>query len=145
MEVHAVTFAAKTGLLIGAIAIAVVAFIALRPENDDDSTPASRTTQNQAAREAPESTRIQIRGAEVIGGAPDIEVEKGTQVRIVVSADAPDELHLHGYDITREAAPGRPARFSFSADLEGAFEMESHTAEDAGKDPIVARLALGPS
>ena len=66
-------------------------------------------------------------------------------MRIVVAADAPDEIHLHGYDLTREAAPGAPARFNFTADLEGVFEIESHTAEDAGLDPLVARLLVNPS
>ena len=90
-------------------------------------------------------TRIQIQGGEVVGGAASIEVEQGEPVRIVVAADAPDEIHLHGYDLTREAAPGAPARFNFRADLEGVFEIESHTAEDAGLDPLVARLLVNPS
>jgi hypothetical protein len=81
----------------------------------------------------------------VVGGTKDVEVEAGETVRIVVSADAPDEIHLHGYDITRDAAPGRPARFRFDANLEGIFEMESHVAADAGRDPLVARVVVEPS
>ena len=42
-------------------------------------------------------------------------------------------------------APGRPARFRFRADAEGAFEIESHVAQDAGRDPLVARLVVSPS
>ena len=148
------TSAAKAGLLIGALAIAVVGFIALRPDDNDDNESApvtearsgeTTTESGTPAPEQPKTTGIRIRGSEVVGGAPDIEVTKGDRVRIIVRSDAPDELHLHGYDISREAGPGKPARFVFSADLEGAFELESHTAEDAGKDPIVARLAVRPS
>jgi FtsP/CotA-like multicopper oxidase with cupredoxin domain len=80
-----------------------------------------------------------------VGGAQDIEVESGDTVQIVVTSDAPDEIHLHGYDITRNPAPGQPARFRFKADAEGSFEIESHVAEDAGKDPLVARLVVQPS
>jgi hypothetical protein len=29
-------------------------------------------------------------------------------------------------------------------DLEGSFEMESHVAEDAGREPLVARLNVEP-
>jgi len=149
--------AAKAGLLIGAIAIAVVAFLVARPSDDDDGDRrAAQTTpsqpQDQASDKAepsapppPVPTRIRIRDGAVVGGAPDIKVDKGETVRIVISADAADELHLHGYDITREAEADRPARFRFEADLEGAFEIESHTAEDAGKDPLVARLLVEPS
>jgi hypothetical protein len=65
-------------------------------------------------------------------------------VRIVVSSDAPDEIHLHGYDIEKEVEPGKPAVFAFTAAIEGIFEMESHVAEDAGRDPQVAKLTVEP-
>jgi hypothetical protein len=35
-------------------------------------------------------------------------------------------VHLHGYDIEKEVAPGKPARFDFKATNEGAFEIETH-------------------
>jgi FtsP/CotA-like multicopper oxidase with cupredoxin domain len=90
-------------------------------------------------------TNLRLRGGQVVGGAKTIEAERGDTVRLVVRSDAPDELHLHGYDIEREAAPGRPARFRFTADAEGEFVLESHTAEHAGHEPVIARLLVGPS
>jgi hypothetical protein len=142
-------------LVIAALAVAAVAFVIASPGSDDeDGDQAAETTATQTQTEvetsppepqAPSVTRLQIQGGEVVGGAPSIEVEQGEPVRIVVAADAPDEIHLHGYDLTREAAPGAPARFNFTADLEGVFEIESHTAEDAGLDPLVARLLVNPS
>jgi len=63
----------------------------------------------------------------------------------VVISDAPDDIHLHGYDIEKETAPGKPARFRIEADLEGVFEIESHVAEDAGREPLIARLVVEPS
>ena len=39
----------------------------------------------------------------------------------------------------------KPARFSFKADLEGVFEIESHAAEDAGQEPLIANLVVNPS
>jgi FtsP/CotA-like multicopper oxidase with cupredoxin domain len=146
-------------LVIAALAVAVVAFVIASPGSDDEAgDQAAETTATQTQTEVetepettppeppqPSVTRIQIQGGEVVGGAPSIEVEQGEPVRIVVAADAPDEIHLHGYDLTREAAPGAPARFNFTADLEGVFEIESHTAEDAGLDPLVARLLVNPS
>ena len=154
----------RISLVVAALAIAVVAFLIARPGDDDESDrsaatmPAQTQTENtggdsaepQPTTEAepparPKATRIQIRGGTVVGGAKTIEVSKGDTVRIVVSADAPDELHVHGYDITRNAGPGQPARFRFKANAEGAFEIESHTAEDAGLDPLVARLVVAPS
>ena len=58
-------------------------------------------------------------------------------MRIVVASDAPDDIHLHGYDIeTRRTR--HPGALQFMADAEGVFEMESHTAEDAGLEPLIA-------
>lgn len=157
----------RIALVVAAVAVAVLAFVIAQPGDDEDgggraaNTPAQTDTGGgsddggtqapTATEEAPppppepEVTRIQMRDGSVVGGAKDIEVTRGNTVRIVVTSDAPDEIHLHGYDITRNPAPGKPARFRFRADAEGAFEIESHVAADAGLDPLVARLVVEPS
>jgi FtsP/CotA-like multicopper oxidase with cupredoxin domain len=156
----------RLALVAAAVAVAVLAFVLAQPGDDEDDGERAATTPAQTETESgssggtgpteteaeepppppePEVTRLRLRGGEVVGGAQDIEVESGDTVRIVVSSDAPDEIHLHGYDITKNPAPGRPVRFVFEADAEGAFEIESHVAADAGKDPLVARLVVQPS
>ena len=74
----------------------------------------------------------------------DIKVKKGDNVTIVVSADAHDVIHLHGYDIEKDVEPGKPATFKFTADIEGIFEIESHVAEDAGREPLMGKLTVEP-
>lgn len=54
------------------------------------------------------------------------EVETGTTVRIVVTSDQADELHLHGYDLTAEVGPGQEGVLEFVADQAGLFELETH-------------------
>jgi hypothetical protein len=154
----------RIALVAAAVVVAVLAFVIAQPGDDDDDGERAATTPTQTdtggasdggvtaptAEEPPpppepEVTRLRIRGGSVVGGPQDIEVERGETVRIVVAADAADEIHLHGYDITRNAAPGQPARFRFVADAEGAFEIESHVAADAGRDPLIARLVVQPS
>jgi FtsP/CotA-like multicopper oxidase with cupredoxin domain len=147
-------------LVVGALVVAVVAFIVAQPGDDDDSTPSSSGTQTQTTADdatdtetetqpeepaEPPVTRISVKGGVIAGDVKSIEVAKGDTVRIVVSSDVEDEIHLHGYDIEKEAGPGKPARFEFKADVEGAFELESHVAEDAGEEPLLARLLVGPS
>jgi FtsP/CotA-like multicopper oxidase with cupredoxin domain len=146
----------RIALIAAAIVVAALAFVIASPGDDDEGggQAAQTTTPAETAPaeaepepvEVPESqlTRIRIRGGEVVGGPADITVKKGDVVRIVVAADAPDDIHLHGYDIEKPAAPGRPARFRVKADIEGSFEMESHVAEDAGRDPLIARLNVEP-
>jgi FtsP/CotA-like multicopper oxidase with cupredoxin domain len=157
----------RIALVVAALAIAAVAFLVARPDADDGAdpsataTPAQTETQTGTGEDSaepqptmedespspspPKVARIDIKSGSVAGGAKTIEVARGATVRIVVTADAPDEIHLHGYDITRNAAPGQPARFRFKANAEGAFELESHVAEDAGLDAQVARLVVTPS
>ncbi|MET0206286.1 MAG: hypothetical protein ABW228_03845 [Thermoleophilaceae bacterium] len=156
-------------LVVAALAVAVIAFVIASPGSDDgDGEQAAQTTTTQAETggetEAetetetgvetetepqpppePPVTRVRIKGGQVVGGPKTVEVARGDAVRLVVAADAPDEIHVHGYDITKNAGPGTPARFVFRADLEGVFEVESHVAEDAGRNPLVARLVVNPS
>jgi FtsP/CotA-like multicopper oxidase with cupredoxin domain len=158
----------RIGLLLAALLVAVVAVVvAVATGGDDDSgEQAARTTQTtteteteaQTGTEAetteqphetvppkPRITRIRLRGSQVVGGVADIKATKGDTVRIAVSGDAPDEIHLHGYDIYEKLEPGKPARFVFKADIEGIFELESHVAEDAGRDPLIGKLTVEPS
>ena len=150
----------RIGLVVGALIVAIVAFVVAQPGDDDNPKPSSSTTQTQPPAEngtdtetetqpeapaEPPVTRISVKGGVIAGDVKSIEVAKGDTVRIVVSSDVEDEIHLHGYDIEKAAAPGKPARFKFKADVEGAFELESHAAEDAGKEPLLARLLVGPS
>jgi len=151
------------GLLLAAVAVAVVAVVIAAASgggDDDEGGQAAQTqttsqpetgtgdqgtpTETEAAPAEPEATQIQIRGGKVVGGPAAIKVTKGDQVRIVVSADAHDDIHLHGYDIEKPVEPGKPARFNFTADIEGIFELESHVAEDAGRDPLVGKLTVEP-
>ena len=147
----------RIALVIAALAVAVVAFVIARPGDDDDPPSASKpssgavetepgeTERAEPAEQKPVVTRISLEGGVVAGEPKTIRAAKNDVVRIVVSSDVPDEIHLHGYDIEKEAAPGEPARFRFKADAEGAFELESHAAEHAGEEPLVARLLVGPS
>jgi hypothetical protein len=155
----------RIALVVAALVVAVVAFVIVRPGDDGDdgqeraaqTTPAQTRTETAGERtrtEAeeepappprPRATRIRLRGGSVVGGPKRVQATTGDAVRIVVSSDAPDEIHLHGYDIYENAAPGRPARFVFRADIEGIFEIESHVAEDAGRDPLIGRLVVEPA
>jgi sirohydrochlorin ferrochelatase len=39
-----------------------------------------------------------------------------------------DKVHLHGYDLSADVAPGRPAVIDFTADAPGVFEVELEQA-----------------
>jgi FtsP/CotA-like multicopper oxidase with cupredoxin domain len=133
----------RLALLGAAVVVAVVAIVIASSSGDDNGGGGGAPTTTSAGQ--PPVERIEIAGNEVKGGPRTIKVTKGDAVRIVVTADKPNTIHLHGYDIEREAAPGKPARFAFTADIEGVFEIESHTFEHAGLEPAVAKLEVEPS
>lgn len=59
-----------------------------------------------------------------MGGIKRLRVNMGERVVIGVTADVSDEVHLHGYDLSRAVAPGRPARLALRAAIAGGFEIE---------------------
>jgi FtsP/CotA-like multicopper oxidase with cupredoxin domain len=152
--------AGRLGLVALAVVVVVVAFLIARPGDDDDgggssvsNTPAETTEASPTATapsaptppaDGPDATVIELTD-HAPPSVESIEVKKGDPVRIVVRSDVADDIHIHGYDLERAAAPGKPARFAFPADLEGIFEIESHEAEHAGKDALIARLVVEPS
>jgi hypothetical protein len=157
--------AMKVLLAAGAVVVLVVAFVLLQPDDDDDDapTPAAQTatpaeppasTGAQPAADEPTptatataptappqpaATRIRVRGGAPVGGVKTIEAEKGDRIRFIVSSDQSDEVHVHGYDLERPVAPDAPARFSFTADADGIFEVELH---DSGAQ--IATLEVQP-
>lgn len=135
-----------------ALALAITAFVLLRPGDDEESTPATTatttttgaapaagTTTATTADPGPKTTIIRLKDGSPVGGKSEIEVSKGDRVRLTVTSDTPDDIHVHGYDIEKPASPGSPARFRFTADIEGRFEVESHVA-----DTQIAEITVNP-
>jgi pyruvate/2-oxoglutarate dehydrogenase complex dihydrolipoamide acyltransferase (E2) component len=79
--------------------------------------------------DAPVNVRLTFIDGRVQGGIQRPSVRQGRLVRIVVRADVADHVHLHGYDVMRNVAPGAPAQLQFRADIPGIFEIE---LEDRG-------------
>lgn len=85
--------------------------------------------QPEAAKAAPEKKEptiptIVVRGGEPVGGVAELSFDAGDVVRFKVTSDVADELHLHGYDISKPVAAGGSATFEFPAEIEGIFELE---------------------
>ncbi|MGC4857194.1 hypothetical protein ACLQ24_28460 [Micromonospora sp. DT4] len=58
-----------------------------------------------------------------------VTVTKGQLVRITVTSDVADELHVHGYDLGARLPAGMPGAVEFRADKTGLFEVETHETE----------------
>src|SRR5215213_4677018 len=147
----------RIGLIVAAAVVAVLAFVIASPGGDDEADTASQTTsttttsatETQPEGDSPPGTKavvasLDIRGGKVPGGPAEFRVKHGDRVLLSVGSDTPDDIHLHGYDIEKKVAPGQRADFRFTANLEGEFEIESHVAEDAGRDPLLGTLIVEP-
>jgi heme/copper-type cytochrome/quinol oxidase subunit 2 len=131
-------------LLIVAAAVVVAAglFVVLRPDDDEGTTATTAPTTTQATTTSqtitepsvpppprplsppPAQVRITVRGGKPVGGIRQITVAEGRRVVLIVTSDVADHVHLHGYDVMRDVAPGKPARLSFRATIVGTAEVE---------------------
>jgi hypothetical protein len=131
-----VAVAAAAGLI-------VVLFTALRPDagsNEASPTPSSPTptattsptdSGSPSPSPQPELTLIEVAVRDGnVQGPSTTTARRGDHVRIVVRADVTDHVHLHGYDLIADVAPGRPAKIDFVTDAVGVYEVE---LEDAGR------------
>lgn len=65
------------------------------------------------------------------GGLPETirqEVPLGAEVTLVVTTEVDDRIHVHGYEYEFDTPAGVPTEQVFTANMAGAYEIESHDA-----------------
>jgi hypothetical protein len=137
----------RLGLIALVVVVAVGAFVIAKPGSNDDSksTSSGGTAPSKPdAPAAPAVQKVQIKNGKPVGGVASLKFKKGDDAQLVVSVDKQHVLHLHGYDIEKTATPSKPATFKFKASNEGQFELESHTNEHEGLEPVIARVLVEP-
>jgi hypothetical protein len=139
----------KVALVAAVLGFVVSVFVAACGDDDDEAAPATTATTTTEASPAttaePATTAstaattgsaaagkvftITVVGARPQGGIQRPKVKQGDEVTLIVRSDVADEVHLHGYDLSADAGPGKTARIAFTADVPGRFEFE---LEDRG-------------
>ena len=129
----------RVALIAAALGLLVSLYFALRPGDDNEaaSTPtvvtttAPTTPEAQAppattteAATAPVQVDVVVVGGESQGGIVRESVDLDSAVVLTVTSDVADEVHVHGYDLMADVAPGAPATIRFTADAPGRFEIE---------------------
>jgi hypothetical protein len=61
-----------------------------------------------------------------------IRVKQNDVVKLRWSTDRPMQIHLHGYDITKDLRPGSVTEMAFTARATGRFTVAPHTGPAAG-------------
>lgn len=80
---------------------------------------------------------VTVADGEVTGDTGRVEVPLGGKVRLTVTSDVADEVHVHGVDLYADVSPGQASSVEFVADQPGVFEVELH---DAGT--VLTRLQV---
>ena len=139
-------------LALGAALLAVVLPLAACGTDEDDASSAptvSATSAPGGAASGPaepspsvspddaQVVSVTVAGGAVTGVEPRTSVPLGTKVRLSVTSDTVDEVHVHGYELTTALAAGQAAQLEFVADRPGIYEVELH---DAGT--VLTRLQV---
>lgn len=72
---------------------------------------------------------VEIADGQVSTDDDRVEVRRGDTVRIVVTSDMDDEVHVHGVDQTAALVAGETATVEFTVDEAGLFEVETHEGD----------------
>lgn len=89
---------------------------------------------DQAAAPTPTGEPDTVIEIDVVDGSVERDetrfvVDEGSIVELIVTSDAHDRVHLHGYEILAMVNPDDPVEILFTADSAGVFEVE---LEDSG-------------
>lgn len=146
--------AARTALGAAVLIVAIVLLIVLKDDGksasekvDSESNAPAKNGQAEprsgygsgSKSTKPAIPTIVIRNGEPVGGVAELTYDAGDRIRFEVDSDISEEIHVHGYDLSKEVEAGGSVSFDFPADIEGVFEAE---LEARGEQ--IAELTVNP-
>jgi FtsP/CotA-like multicopper oxidase with cupredoxin domain len=90
---------------------------------------APATAQREAQPSGVKTFALIVRGGRLASGSSVIQVREGDRVRLELTTDTSDELHVHGYDLHLKTRSGELVSLNFVAKRTGRFALELHRAE----------------
>jgi hypothetical protein len=78
---------------------------------------------------AQQTISLTVSGGKVTGQTGRVKVALGTRVRLTVTSDVADEIHVHVYDLKQEVSASASASIEFVADKPGVIEVELERAK----------------
>lgn len=83
-------------------------------------------TPTEEERDRAVEIRVSVADGKVEPATRRVEVDRDSQVRLLITSDVDDEVHVHGYDIAATLEAGRTTTVELVADQRGIFEVETH-------------------
>jgi heme/copper-type cytochrome/quinol oxidase subunit 2 len=117
-----------TLLVLGGAALVAGLYFAFRPSSEPTPAPPTTeetTTEAEVVPTVPVTLlSVTVRDGAPVGGIQQATAPQGGPVIVRVVSDVADEVHVHGYDLTADIAPGEEAEIEFQATIAGRFEIE---------------------
>jgi hypothetical protein len=122
------------GVALGALVVAVVLFIVLSGGSDSDNGGQDRTF------------AFELANGQAVGGAQNVSATQDDHVTVTLKTDVPAELHVHGYELSKDIDAGGQGSIAFTADATGEFEVEAHhlVHDEEGPGVSLATLTVNP-
>ena len=115
----------RIALLVAALVVLVVGFVIAQSGGSDKKDSGVQA--------------IVVEGGKPAGGVKTIQVGRGEQVKLKVTSDVADEIHVHGYDLMKDVPAGGSVSFDFKATIDGKFDIELE-----GRKEQIASLVVQP-
>jgi plastocyanin len=129
---------------VAAVSVLVLTGMAACADNDDsaasDSGSTPTATATDQATPSPSASAsadddaveidIEIDGRDIEPAPSRVKVSKGDTVRLTVTSDVDNELHVHGVELFEDLPAGEPATVTFTAEQTGLFEIETHESPE---------------
>jgi hypothetical protein len=122
--------AGRVVLGIAVVVAAVVLLIVLGDGDGDDGAVGSKKASIPT---------IVVMNGKPVGGVEELVFDAGERIRFEVDSDVTDEVHVHGYDLSKDVEADGTVRFDFAAAIEGIFEVELE-----GRGEQIAELRIEP-
>ena len=100
------------------------------------SSPAASTTASTAASDT-QVIKVGWAGGKPVVPSARIPVKLGSKVRLEVTSDVDEIVHLHFNDAEQDVAAGGTVVFTFTADKPGVYDVEVHKA-----DQLIVQLQI---
>ncbi len=82
------------------------------------------TTTAKPEPEKPKILVVDVKDGNRVGKLRQVRAKVGEKIVFEIHSDVADEVHFHGYDISKDVDAGGKVRFSVPATIDGIFEVE---------------------
>jgi hypothetical protein len=70
-----------------------------------------------------------VTGKRVTPAPARVDLSSGERLRLVITVDHDDQVHVHGFEVKRDLTAGEPVTIDLTGGEPGLYEVETHEPE----------------